>query len=37
MQNIGVLKIADLRSKGVDSGAMGPGEIIKELVYRLMH
>jgi DNA polymerase-3 subunit delta len=37
MLNIGVLKIADLRSKGVDAGAMGDGEIFKELVYRLMH
>jgi DNA polymerase-3 subunit delta len=37
MQNISFLRTADLRSKGVDAGAMGDGEIFKELVYRLMH
>uniref|UniRef100_UPI004047B6DA DNA polymerase III subunit delta n=1 Tax=Roseivirga sp. TaxID=1964215 RepID=UPI004047B6DA len=37
MQNISFLRTADLRSKGVDAGAMSDGEIFKELVYRLMH
>ena len=37
MQNIAVLREADLRSKGVGSGSMSDGDIFKELVYRLMH
>ena len=37
MQNIAVLREADLRSKGVGSGSMWDGDIFKELVYRLMH
>ena len=37
MQSIGLLRTADLRSKGVGSGAMTDGEILKELVFKLMH
>lgn len=37
MQNISFLRKADLRSKGVDSGASADGEILKELVFMLMH
>ena len=37
MQSIGLLRNADLRSKGVNSGAMTDGEILKELVFKLMH
>ena len=37
MDNIGHLKVADLRSKGVNSGAISEGDILKELVFNLMH
>jgi len=37
MQSIGLLRKADLQSKGVNSGAMKDGEILKELVFKLMH
>ncbi len=37
IDNIGHLKKADLRSKGVESGAMPDGDILKELVFNLMH
>lgn len=31
------LKEADLRFKGVDAGSMGEGEILRELVYKIVH
>lgn len=37
MESIGLLRLADLRSKGVNSGAMTEGQILKELVFKLMH
>ena len=37
MENIGFLKKADLKSKGVDSGAISEGDILQELVFSLMH
>ncbi len=37
MQNMSILREADLRSKGVGAGSMSDGDIFKELVYRLMH
>jgi DNA polymerase III subunit delta len=33
----GFIKEADLRFKGVDSGSMGQGEILRELVYKILH
>jgi DNA polymerase III subunit delta len=33
----GFIKEADLRFKGVDSGSMDEGEILRELVYKIMH
>jgi DNA polymerase-3 subunit delta len=33
----GYLKEADLRFKGVDSGSMTEGEILRELVYKILH
>ncbi len=36
-QNIHFLREADLRSKGVDSGSTTDGQILKELVFKLMH
>ena len=37
VENIGHLSRADLQSKGVNSGDLKDGELLKELVYRLMH
>lgn len=38
VRNIHLLKKADLQLKGVDSsGAVGEGQILKELVFRLLH
>ena len=37
MQSISLLREADLKSKGVNSGTMKDGEILKELVFKLMH
>lgn len=37
VQNINFLREADLRSKGVDSGSSTEGQILKELVFKLMH
>ena len=37
VQNIHFLREADLRSKGVDSGGITDGQILKELVFKLMH
>lgn len=34
---IGVIKQADLRLKGVDSGSQSEGQILRELVFRLMN
>ncbi len=36
MQIIGLLREYDLKSKGVDSNA-GPGELMKELMFKIMH
>ena len=36
MDNISLLKEADLKLKGVNSGSSDEGEILKELVFRLM-
>ncbi|PZV83085.1 DNA polymerase III delta subunit [Algoriphagus aquaeductus] len=33
----GYIKEADLRFKGVDSGSMDEGEILRELVYKILH
>ncbi|MFN3996577.1 DNA polymerase III subunit delta [Algoriphagus sp.] len=33
----GFIKEADLRFKGVDSGSMNEGEILRELVYKILH
>jgi len=37
MQCISLLREADLRSKGVNSGSMPEEEILRELVFKLMH
>lgn len=37
IQNIHYLREADLRSKGVGVGSIKEGEILKELVYKLLH
>ncbi|GGF48464.1 DNA polymerase III subunit delta [Echinicola rosea] len=37
IDNIGYLKEADLRSKGIDANGMNEPEILKELVFKLMH
>ncbi len=37
ISNIGCIKEADLKLKGVNSGADTEGQIFRELVYRLMH
>jgi len=37
IDNIGYIKEADLRSKGVDTAGMEEGEILRELVFKLMH
>jgi DNA polymerase-3 subunit delta len=37
IENIGWIQQADLQSKGVVGGSMSDGQILKELVFRLMH
>ncbi len=37
IQNIHYIREADLRSKGVGANSMKEGEILKELVYKLLH
>lgn len=37
IRNINFLRQADLQSKGVDSGGMTEGQLLKELVFKLMH
>lgn len=37
IQSIQILKEADLRAKGVDAGGMSQGDILKEMVFKLMH
>ena len=37
IRNIHFLRLADLQSKGVDSGGMTEGQLLKELVFKLMH
>lgn len=37
IDNIHHIKNADLQSKGVDSASMAEGQILRELVYKLMH
>jgi DNA polymerase-3 subunit delta len=37
IRNIGFLRQADLQSKGIDSGGMTEGQLLKELVFKLMH
>ena len=37
IQNIHYIREADLRSKGVGIGNIRDGEILKELVYKLLH
>ncbi|HAA15372.1 MAG TPA: DNA polymerase III subunit delta [Cytophagales bacterium] len=37
VQNVSHIAKADLRSKGVNSGELKDGELLKELVYQLMH
>jgi DNA polymerase III subunit delta len=36
-ENIRYLKEADLKLKGVNAGSAGEGQILRELIYRLMH
>lgn len=36
-ENITHLKTADLRLKGVDAGSMGDGQVLRELVFKLMN
>lgn len=37
VQNISILREYDLRSKGIEGARIPDGELLKELVYRLMH
>lgn len=37
MQIIGELRLADARSKGVDAGGMTDGEIMRELIFKILH
>ena len=37
LRNISLLKEADLKLKGVNTGATSEGQIFRELIYRLMH
>jgi DNA polymerase-3 subunit delta len=37
IQNIHYIREADLRSKGVGAGSIKEGEILKELVYKILH
>jgi DNA polymerase-3 subunit delta len=34
---ISILREYDLRSKGVDNGSASDGELMKEMVYRIIH
>lgn len=37
LRNISLLKEADLKLKGVNTGSTGEGQILRELIYRLIH
>lgn len=37
VQNISILREYDLRSKGIEGGRTSDGELLKELIFRLMH
>ena len=37
IRNISLLRQADLQSKGIDSGGMTEGQLLKELVFKLLH
>lgn len=37
IENIHFVKVADLQSKGVDSASMAEGQILRELIFKLMH
>jgi len=37
IDNIHYIRQADMQSKGIDSGAMSEGEILKELTFKIMH
>ncbi len=37
LRNIALLKEADLKLKGVNTGSASEGQILRELIYRLMH
>jgi DNA polymerase-3 subunit delta len=37
IQSISILREADLKSKGVDSGDMSDADLLKEMVFKLMH
>ena len=37
IRNISFLRQADLQSKGIDSGGMTEGQLLKELVFKLLH
>ncbi|GGZ32923.1 DNA polymerase III subunit delta [Echinicola pacifica] len=37
IDNIAYLQEADLRSKGIDASGMNEGEILKELIFKLLH
>jgi DNA polymerase-3 subunit delta len=36
-QIIHFISVADLQSKGIEGGSMGPAEIMKELVFKILH
>jgi DNA polymerase-3 subunit delta len=37
MQIIGEIRLADARSKGVDAGGMTDGDIMRELIFKILH
>lgn len=37
IRNISFLRQADLQSKGVDSGSISEGQLLKELIFKLLH
>ena len=34
---IGILRIYDLKTKGIDNASVGSGELLKEMVYKILH
>jgi DNA polymerase-3 subunit delta len=37
VQNIHYLRQADLQSKGIEGGSLSDGEILRELVFKILH